>query len=580
MRPTSSIAGQVEYAFKHALIRDVAYAGLSIARRARAHAAVGEWLAGISPDRPDELAELVAAHYVAALGEGADLAWPAGSAELGDVQTRARAAFLVGGRVARRRSSTERAIDLHTRAIDLATSDAERASSLEELGDDHDAAYNGDRAIAPWEEAIALYRALPDGDEGVARVAMKAARIGSVRWGGFSVPMDPAVIDRYIDMGLASRPDEATRAWLLGLNAAAGLRLVAFHRQDPVPLDARVRAAEEGLAAARQTGDVVLEATALRAIGALLLAYGEMDRGLELTHQLLDHVERIGDPRERHLAVIEGAQTLMWTGGQPAVVLPMLREAIVVGRELRVHDLCHSTATLMSALFLLGEWDEVLTYLDEHIRTFKTDDAGTTCPFALGGFQVGAMVLAHRGETERAREVAGMMPKSGAPIGVVEGYQAMLANALEDPATGRSIAEHVLSTGARNFAEEPPVELAALLDALIAQRDWAELRRVLPGLRGRARELALAGPAADRAAGLMLAAEGDGAGAGSMLDRAVEAFDALSPFEAARTREMLADLDPARRSALLAEALEAFDRLGAAPHAARVRSRQTAGSTA
>jgi hypothetical protein len=173
-----------------------------------------------------------------------------------------------------------------------------------------------------------------------------------------------------------------------------------------------------------------------------------------------------------------------------------------------------------------------------------------------------------------------MMPKNESPIGVVEGYQAMLADALGDPATGRSIAEHVLSTGARNFAEEPPVELAALLDALIAQRDWAELRSVLPGLRGRARELALAGPAADRAEGLMLAAEGDAGGARALLERAIGAFDALSPFEAARTREMLADLDPARRAALVASALAAFDRLGAAPHAASIRSGQTADSTA
>ena len=392
--------------------------------------------------------------------------------------------------------------------------------------------------------------------------------------------MDPALIDHYVDMGLAGRSDEATRAWLLACRAATGLRWVAFHRPDPVPLEERVRAGEEGLASARRTGDVSLESTALRAIGALLLAYGEMDRSLQLTHELLELAERVGDPRELHLAVIEGAQTLMWTGGEADFVLPKLRAAILVGRELRVHDLCHSTGTLMSALFLVGAWDEVLVYLEEHIRTFKTDDVGTTCPFALGGFQVGAMVFAHRGETDRAREVAGLMPKSEAPIGVVEGYQAMLANALGDPDTGRSIAEHVLSTGARNFAEEPPVELAALLDALIDQQDWTELRKVLPGLRERARELALAGPAADRAEGLMLAAAGDGDGGRVLLERAVEAFDALSPFEAARTREMLADLDPARRSDLLAEALATFERLGAAPHAERVRSRQTADSTA
>ena len=162
----------------------------------------------------------------------------------------------------------------------------------------------------------------------------------------------------------------------------------------------------------------------------------------------------------------------------------------------------------MNALFLIGEWDEALVYLDEHTRTFKTDDAGTTCPFALGGFQVGALVLAHRGEVERAREVVGLMPKSEAPVGVVEGFQAMVANALDDPSLGRVIAESVVATGVRNFAEEPPVELLALLDALIALQDWDALRAVLPGLRSRVRELALAGPAADRAEGLMLAAAG------------------------------------------------------------------------
>jgi hypothetical protein len=99
-------------------------------------------------------------------------------------------------------------------------------------------------------------------------------------------------------------------------------------------------------------------------------------------------------------------------------------------------------------------------------------------------------------------------------------------------------------------------------------------------LRERAGELAVAGPAADRGEGLMLAAAGDEAGARALLERAVEAFDGLSRFEAAKTREMLADLDPTRRPDLLAAALAAFERLGATPHAERVRSRQTADSTA
>jgi predicted ATPase len=57
LRPSSSLSGQVEYIFKHALIRDVAYSGMSMARRATAHAAVAAWLATLSPERPEELAD-------------------------------------------------------------------------------------------------------------------------------------------------------------------------------------------------------------------------------------------------------------------------------------------------------------------------------------------------------------------------------------------------------------------------------------------------------------------------------------------------------------------------------------------
>jgi class 3 adenylate cyclase len=572
MRPTSSLAGQVEYTFKHALIRDVAYAGLSIARRARAHADVAQWLTGLSPDRPEELAELVAFHYKAALEEGADLAWPAGSSEFADVRARARAAFLVAGATARKRYALERAIEVHQLALELATTDEERATALEELGDDHDAAYDGDLALTAWVEAIGIRQGLPESAPQIARMAMKAARIAAVRWGGFTVPIEPDVIDRYVDAGLEDATAGETRAWLLVLRAAVGLRWVAFHRTDPMPLKERLGAAEEGLAYARQIGDSALESNALRAMGALLLLYGEVEPGIALTHEMLAQVERVGDPRERHLAMIEAMQTVAWMGGEASEMIPGLEAALRLGRELRVHDICHSTGTLMNALYLAGRWDEIPAYLDEHLRTFKTDDAGTTCPFALGGFQLGAMVLAHRGDVDRAREVAASMPKSEAPVGVVEGFQAMVANALGDPATGRRIAEQVLATGARNFAEEPTVEIVAELDALIALEDWDALRAFIPQARSRAAELALAGPAIDRAEGRAAAAAGDKHRAREMLRQAIEGFDRLSPFEAARTREALAAIDAGPRATLLAAALARYEELGAKPHADRVRA--------
>jgi hypothetical protein len=396
--------------------------------------------------------------------------------------------------------------------------------------------------------------------------------MGAVRWGGFTTPMEPEVVDRYVDTGLAVADDDETRGWLLAMRAAAGLRWLAFHRPDPVSLDERIRAGEEGRALGLRSGDAALEANALRSMGALLLADGEVAGSLELTRPLLDIVSRIDDLRERHLTTIEAGQTLMWVGGEAETLVGVLRSALDLGRGLRVHDHCHSTAVLISALYLSGQWGEIPQLVDEHVRTFNTDEAGTTCPFALGVFQLGASVLAHRGEIDQGRALGVSMPESQAPIGSVEALQATAANALGDYATARSIAERVIEAGSRNFAEEPPIEILALLDALVGMEDWDALRSFLPEARQRAAQLALASPGIDRAEGLASAAAGDVARAVELLRGAINGFDRVSPFEAARTREALAAIDPEHRDELLSAALATYERLGAKPHAARVRS--------
>ena len=572
MRPTSSLGDHVEYAFKHALIRDVAYAGLPIARRSRAHAAVAAWMAELSPDRPEELAELVAQHYRTAIGQGADLAWPDGGEELAEVRRRARLAFLAGGAASRKRFAIDQAVELHRLAAEMAADSEERATALEELGDDHDANYDGDHSVPAWDQAITLRQALPDSSAALARIAMKVARMGALRWGGFSTPMEPEAIDRYVDTGIGAKPDADTQAWLLMLRAAVGLRWEAFHRTDPVDHEERIRAGEAAAEHARRAGDESLLANALRMVGSFLMSRGEVARGLGVMRPILEMSPRIADLRERHLVTVITANAFVWSGGQAEAMIPVLEEALLLGRELRAHDLCHSTCMMICALYNAGHWDEIPPYLDEHLRTFAIDEAATTCPYALGIFQLGAIYLANRGEMERARELVSQMPESHAPTGMVEALQAGAAVALGDPSLGRLTAERLLATGARNFAEEPPIELAALLDALVALQDWDAVQTFLPEARRRALELALAGPTADRAEGLAAGAAGDTARARELLRAAVARFDTVSPFEAARTREALAALEPDRRDELLTEALAAFERLGARPHADRVRA--------
>jgi class 3 adenylate cyclase len=61
----SSVAGETEYAFRHILVRDVAYGQIPRSRRADKHRAVAEWIESIG--RADEQSELLAHHYLEAL---------------------------------------------------------------------------------------------------------------------------------------------------------------------------------------------------------------------------------------------------------------------------------------------------------------------------------------------------------------------------------------------------------------------------------------------------------------------------------------------------------------------------------
>ena len=65
--PASRVAGEVEYAFRHTLVRDVAYGQVLRAERAGKHRRAAEWIEALAPDRAEGRAELLAYHYRAAL---------------------------------------------------------------------------------------------------------------------------------------------------------------------------------------------------------------------------------------------------------------------------------------------------------------------------------------------------------------------------------------------------------------------------------------------------------------------------------------------------------------------------------
>ena len=116
----SSMAGDPEFAFRHALVRDVAYAQLPRAARAEKHRLAAVWIAG-SASRPD----LVAHHYTEAL----ELARAAG-ADSTALEGPARAALSAAGDRARSLGAYHDATALYRRALALKPDDAERRALL------------------------------------------------------------------------------------------------------------------------------------------------------------------------------------------------------------------------------------------------------------------------------------------------------------------------------------------------------------------------------------------------------------------------------------------------------------------
>jgi class 3 adenylate cyclase/tetratricopeptide (TPR) repeat protein len=107
-RSQSQVEGDVEFAFKHVLIRDVAYGTLPRGSRRELHAAIARFLEETSTD-PADLGWLLAHHW----------------REAGEVDA-ARGYLLQAAERARDTLAVEETYDLFTRALDLATTDEDR----------------------------------------------------------------------------------------------------------------------------------------------------------------------------------------------------------------------------------------------------------------------------------------------------------------------------------------------------------------------------------------------------------------------------------------------------------------------
>jgi class 3 adenylate cyclase/tetratricopeptide (TPR) repeat protein len=110
----SSVASEGEYAFRHLLVRDVAYAQIPRAGRADKHRLAAEWIDSLGSGRAEDRAEMLAHHFGAAL----EFARASGQ-ETAELETRARYAFRDAGERALALSAIPTALRFFANALEV-----------------------------------------------------------------------------------------------------------------------------------------------------------------------------------------------------------------------------------------------------------------------------------------------------------------------------------------------------------------------------------------------------------------------------------------------------------------------------
>jgi class 3 adenylate cyclase/tetratricopeptide (TPR) repeat protein len=562
-RPTSSIAGQLEYMFKHALVRDVAYAGLPRARRARAHAEVGAWIEKLAGERIDEFIELVAHHYHAAVaGAESDLAWTDEGDDREALRRRAFETLCVAGARARQHYAVDKALQLHQQALDLAEGTAERGAALDELGSDHLSIYHADEALAAFQQARDLVE--PGDLEERARLAERIGRT-AVRWGAFRSRPEPGGIEAIVQEGLDDATGEALRASLLIIRADADTFWYSVELPDPVAIEQRIACGEEALAIAERLDDPTLISRAATVLGRLYQDQGSYRRSREMNLRQLRLVDRIAS-RDEKAEIMAEASGIVLMGGETERAYNLARDAYELARDTSDHQLMHTSAPLLRAGYRAGRWTEILPVVDVHLGAFA-HESDVSCPEVQTGPALGALLFASMGEADRAAELANLV--AGTRNFYITGVLAAYDVAAGDPE--RALGRLQGIQGRHGKASEVDVVLPRLI-ARVALEDWTAVAELLPRAREIVEADAIVGPTADQAEGLAHSMEVDRAPSLAFLRAAAAAFDRIqAPFEAARARESLARVaEPQEARVALESAAATYQELNARPHLARV----------
>jgi class 3 adenylate cyclase/tetratricopeptide (TPR) repeat protein len=426
----SSVEGEQEYAFWHALTRDVAYGRIPRAERAHKHQIVAEWIEASAGERAVDHAELLAHHYVSAL----EIAEAAGESDTEALRGEVvRTLVMAGDRASR--LDAARAYSYYRRALDLMDADdGGRPGVLIGAGEAMEGAGIGS-PIEAYQEAAAL--AKKHGDLLTAGHALRMLHLA--RWFASGTGAGTEAIDEAIELLEQEPPSEQLAD---AYNTRAGNFMIRGE------LEEQLAWAERGIALAEELG-LPTTARSLSIRGIARYHLGDIEGGMEdLRRSLAAAEESSGSVRHLGVAYVNLADHT-WIDQGPAAADEIF-ETGIERVEARGGDHSWAKAEMLWTGFDLGRWDEVLARADGLVEQWE----GESVQYVPWAKSYRARVHEWRGEVAEAAAL-----------------QAEYLPALQEIADLQLLGPALITSARIEFARGNKAAAAALVDEFITSTE-------------------------------------------------------------------------------------------------------------
>jgi len=457
----SSMAGEREYAIKHALTREVAYDSLPRSRRAGMHARFAQWVEQRAGSQ-DEVAPILAHHYAEAVRpEDVDLAWVGRERELGELRALAIAWLARAGELAIGRMEIDDALGLLRRALELETDPGRRAPLWRGVARASILKFDGESFWTAMQECLALSTDAADAADLYADLAVQTA----TRRGMWMRRPTTALIEGWIQSALElALPGSRERA--KALIASAFLDHVGS-----------VQLAEEAADIARRIGARDLQSWSWQALMRAALARGDYEEAHTWAVRAVALAEEIGDPDLITYAYGDAAGTYPYTGRFKEATELAARH-IELATRLSPHHRIHAVTSVVLVAALAGDWRSVVGHSVMAESAFAGNMA-TPCILGSVLLLTCALGWVHQGDDAEARRLETTVKDFG-----MQGYQQATDPAEVELARARGD----LDTLDRKLRDFHPTELedveglVAWLGALVALDRVVEIEEAAPAL--------------------------------------------------------------------------------------------------